>query len=129
VAAASESMAGHEAAHVLDGNRDTFWAPEQGTEAASITVDFGTEQTFDHVVLQEYRYTQRIESFQLAYWQVDTAAGTGEWRPILDGTIIGHKRICHFPAIRSSRLRLTITSSRWWPNLTTFEVYNSQDQH
>ncbi|OBY78212.1 alpha-fucosidase [Paenibacillus sp. KS1] len=137
-ATASEAMAGYEAANILDGNRDTFWAPEQGTEVASITVDLGTEQTFDHIVLQEYRYTQRIESFSLEYWQADaaattedctdTAAGRGTWQPILEGTIIGHKRICHFPAISSSRLRLQITGSRWWPNLSTFEVYNSQDQ-
>lgn len=114
---ASEAMAGHEALYAVDGDRDTFWAPQEGTEAAGLTVDLGAEQTFDHVVLQEYRYSQRVERFVLEYM-----AG-GEWKKAYDGTVIGYKRICRFPAVTSRYVRLTITQSRWWPNISAFEVY------
>ncbi len=82
-----------------------------------LTVDLGAEQTFDHVVLQEYRYSQRVERFVLEYM-----AG-GEWIKAYDGTVIGYKRICRFPAVTSRYVRLTITQSRWWPNISAFEVY------
>lgn len=118
-ASASEATEGHGPEHTLDGDRDTFWAPEKGTEQAVIELDLGEEQTFDRVVLQEYRYSQRIERFTLEC-QVD-----GIWTTIYNGTVVGYKKICGFDAVRSRYLRLNITESRWWPNLSAFEVYGS----
>ncbi|GIO34857.1 MULTISPECIES: alpha-L-fucosidase [Paenibacillus] len=114
---ATEAMEEHPAADAVDGNRDTFWAPQEGTEQAVLTVDLGTEQTFDHVVLQEYRYSQRVELFALEYME------DGEWKTAYNGTVIGYKRICPFPAVTSRYIRLSIQESRWWPNLSAFEVY------
>ncbi|MBE9915047.1 alpha-L-fucosidase [Paenibacillus donghaensis] len=113
----SETSDGHDAASVLDGSRDTFWAPHEGTEQASVTLDLQKTVKFDHVVLQEYRYTQRIERFQLEYME------EGEWHTFFKGTVIGYKRICRFPAVTSRYIRLTITESRWCPNVSAFEVY------
>lgn len=116
-AEASESKAGHEAGSILDGNRDTFWSPDEGTEHAILEVDLLEEKEFNHVVLQEHRYSQRIERFQLEYKK------DGEWRPLWSGTVIGYKRICRFETVASRYIRLKITESRWCPTISAFEVY------
>lgn len=118
-ASASESDEGHGAEQAVDGNPDSFWAPKQGTEQASIEIDLGQEQTFGRVILQEYRYSQRIERFTL-----ECKIG-GEWKSIYSGTVVGRKKICGFEAVSSRFIRLNITESRWWPNLSAFEVYGS----
>lgn len=82
-----------------------------------IELDFGREIDFDHIVLAEYRYVQRIERFELEY------IANGTWHPIQSGTVVGHKRICRFSAVRSQYIRLTIMESRWCPRLSSFEVY------
>lgn len=33
--------------------QDTYWAPEEGTERATIEVDLQEKKTFDHIVLKE----------------------------------------------------------------------------
>ncbi len=118
-ASASESDEGHGAEQAVDGNCDSFWAPKPGTEQASIEIDLGQEQTFSRVILQEYRYSQRIERFT-----IECKIG-GEWKSIYSGTVVGRKKICGFEAVSSRFIRLNITESRWWPNLSAFEVYGS----
>lgn len=119
-AIASEEQKGHEANNIFDGNKDTFWAPKEGTEQAQITVDLKKKIEFDHIVLQEYRYGQRIEKFELEYKDGD------QWKPLFNGTVIGYKRICKFDPVKAQFIRLTISESRWYPQLSTFEVYNSK---
>lgn len=119
-ASASETRSGYDAGHILDGNKDTYWAPEEGTEQALLEIDLQREASFDHVVLQEYRYSQRIERFKLEY------QAAGEWKPLYAGTVVGYKRICRFAPVTSRYIRLTITESRWCPTLSAFEVYRSE---
>lgn len=114
---ASESMVGFEASNALSGDRDTYWAPEEGTEQAILEIDLGSEVTFSHVVLQEYRYTQRIERFELECKIGDV------WKPIFSGTVVGFKRICRFDPVTSRYIRMNITESRWQPTIAAFEVY------
>jgi len=119
--AASETMPGSDAANMLDGDQNTYWCPEEGTEYAVIEVDLGSEQEFDHIVLAEHRYGQRVERYELEYRE------DGAWKPICRGTVIGRKRICKFPAIRSRYIRFTILESRWCPNISAIEVYRGLD--
>lgn len=116
-AVASVEASGCQADHVLDGNPDTFWAPPEGTEQAFITLDLQRDTVFDHVVLQEYRYSQRIEQFEVQYFE------HGEWKAAASGTVIGQKRICHFPAVSSRSIRLLINASRWQPAVSSIQVY------
>ncbi|UVI33784.1 alpha-L-fucosidase [Paenibacillus spongiae] len=118
-AAASETKSGSDASHMLDGDKNTFWAPEEGTEQACVEIDLKREASFDHVVLQEHRYSQRIERFELAYKEGH------EWKPLYKGTVVGYKRICKFNAVKSRFIRMTITESRWCPTVASFEVYLS----
>ncbi len=92
---ASETRAGLEARFVVDGSKDTYWSPEESTEYAVIELDLGRAIDFNHIVLAEYRYGQRIERFELEYME------NGNWHTIQSGTVIGRKRICRFPAVRA----------------------------
>ncbi|MHA0856787.1 alpha-L-fucosidase [Paenibacillus sp. CMAA1364] len=119
VVQASQSREGCDPEHILDGDKNTYWAPEEGTEFAVIEVDLSEESTFDHIMMQEYRYGQRIERYTLDYKK------DGEWIPLIQGTVIGYKKICHFDRVTSQYIRLTIEESRWCPQLCAFEVYCS----
>lgn len=116
-AQASETMNGHDVNCIFDGNPDSYWCPEEGTEQVTIEVDLQNETEFNHVVLQEYRYSQRIEKFELEVQQ------DGEWKPLWSGTVVGYKRICRFDNVTSRFIRLKITESRWCPTISAFEVY------
>lgn len=116
-AQASQTMDGHDVNCIFDGNPDSYWCPEEGTEQVTIEVDLNAEIEFNHVVLQEHRYSQRIEKFELEYEQ------DGEWKPLWSGTVVGYKRICRFDNVTSRFIRLKITESRWCPTISAFEVY------
>ncbi|ETT73343.1 alpha-L-fucosidase [Paenibacillus sp. FSL R7-277] len=108
------------AGRVLDGNRDTFWCPKEGTEQASIELDLNVEQSFDTIVLKEHIQSgQRIEQLHLEY--LDGAI----WKRFSECTVVGHKRILKFPEVTARHIRLTIDKSRWCPTLSAFEVYLS----
>lgn len=116
-AQATQTMDGHDVNCIFDGNPDSYWCPEEGTEQVTIEVDLHAEIEFNHVVLQEHRYSQRIEKFELEYEQ------DGEWKPLWSGTVVGYKRICQFDNVTSRFIRLKITESRWCPTISAFEVY------
>ncbi|RED61892.1 alpha-L-fucosidase [Cohnella lupini] len=108
----------HVAGRVIDGNSDSFWRPNEGTEKASLLLELREEKTFDTIVLQEHiKSGQRIEEFSIEYEQ------QGIWEPLCQYTVVGYKRICRFPVTTAKRIRLTIDQSRWFPTLSAFEVY------
>lgn len=119
-ATASETEQGFDTSCLFDGDPTTFWAPETGTEQAVIHIDLQMEQTFDHIVLKEHHMGQRVEKFEIEYFDA------GKWKLLINGTIIGRKRICRFDAVAGRLLRFTIKASRWWPNIAAFEVYSSK---
>jgi len=60
---------------------------------------------------------ERVRQFS-----VDALAG-GEWRPIWNGTCIGHKRIERFEPLAASELRLKILESVGEPRIRAFSAY------
>ncbi|WNQ10526.1 alpha-L-fucosidase [Paenibacillus aurantius] len=112
------------ASHVLDGRRETFWCPKEGTERASIELDLGEPQTFSRVVLMEHlRSGQRVESFLLEGRTED------DWKEIYRGTVIGYKKIAVFPPVTFRYLRITILESRWCPTLSFLGVYGPEGEN
>ncbi|WP_373230707.1 alpha-L-fucosidase [Cohnella sp.] len=122
VAVASAQMDDrHDANNILDGNLDTYWCPPEGVEQAEIEIDLQEQKTFDRIVLMEQiRVGQRIESFSLEWKDGDV------WKPLDQGTVIGYKRICRFGKVTARYIKLTITASRWYPTLTSFQVFSSK---
>lgn len=123
-AEASETMdEGHKAACLLDGDKDTYWCPSEGTEQASVEMEWQEAQLFDRVVLMEHiRTGQRVESFTLEYKEGSV------WVEFYRGTVVGYKRICCFDPVQARHLRVNIKESRWCPALSGLGIYLSTQE-
>ncbi|WP_339275582.1 alpha-L-fucosidase [Paenibacillus sp. FSL W8-0426] len=121
-AEASEARGGkHTPAMVLDGDKQTYWSPREGTEQAWLQLELPGRAIFDRIVLMEHiRSGQRIERFRL-----DARTCDGSWQEIYCGTVVGYKRICCFDPVEADAVRLTIEQSRWCPTLSGFGIYRS----
>ena len=108
--------AGKEAA--LDGDPNTFWSAPTGSHHAVLEANFAKPVTFDRSLLMEWLNDgQQIERFRIEVWT------DGQWKPIVEGGPIGHKRIDHFEAVTSSRVRLNILSSAGEAYIREFQVF------
>ncbi|MCA9166249.1 MAG: alpha-L-fucosidase [Planctomycetales bacterium] len=111
-----------DAKKLTDGDRNTYWAADDGVHACDITVTLGSDSTFNRVRLQEYiALGQRIESFI-----VEARVGQ-QWQTIAEGTTIGPRRILRTDTVTADAVRLRITGSRACPTLSTFEVYRAPE--
>jgi alpha-L-fucosidase len=117
VKATSEAR-GHGPAALLDGDKDTFWAPAEGVESALIEMEFPAERTFDRAMLQEHiRTGQRLEGFVLEAWDGNA------WKEFTRGTTVGYKRLLRFGPVTAKRVRLSIERSRTTLALSAFGLY------
>jgi alpha-L-fucosidase len=104
----------------IDGNKDTYWATEDGVTNASLTIDFMKPATFNRVLVQEYtRLGQRVKAFTVE------ALVDGNWKELAKATTIGYKRILLFPTVSATRLRINITDSKSCPVISNLGVYNA----
>ncbi len=102
----------------LDGDPDTFWSAPTGLHHATLAASFGKPVTFDHSLLMEWLNDgQHVERFRIEVWAGD------KWKPIVDGTTIGHKRIDHFAPVTTSRVRLNILSYSTEAHLREFQLF------
>ncbi|MDR0733452.1 MAG: alpha-L-fucosidase [Dysgonamonadaceae bacterium] len=103
---------------LTDGDYNTFWTTADRDTTSVINFTFENEIMFDLLLLQEnIRIGQRIEQFKFEYFMGD------EWKEIVNASTVGYKRILRFPTVKSSRLRLTIESSRLNPTLSEMGLY------
>lgn len=108
----------YEAANVLDGKKETYWATKDEVFQSSLTIDFGDPITFNRFLAQEYiALGQRIKAFTL---EAKTAEG---WREIASETTIGYKRILRLPDTKASAIRLNIKDAKACPTISNLEVY------
>lgn len=121
----------YEATNMTDGDKDTYWAPNDGTTSATITLSWDTPQTIHYVSMMEYiKKGQRVKSFK-----IETSTDGNNWTPQATGiaqTTIGYKRIIPLNGSTSSSyssattaryVRITIDDSRACPLLHTVSVY------
>jgi alpha-L-fucosidase len=74
--------------------------------------------SFDVLMLQEnIQVGQRVERW------VFEAEDHGDWVQVASGTTIGYKRLVRFPAVKASRVRLRILSSRLDPVIGKIGLY------
>jgi len=108
------------AERTIDGNKDTYWATDDGVIQASMMVDFGKPTTFNRFLVQEYiRLGQRVKAFTVEAF-VD-----GNWKELAKATTIGYKRILLFPTVKATRLRFNITDSKSCPVISRIGIYNA----
>ncbi len=109
--------------NVNDGNPDTYWAARDGVTSAELIIDLGKETEVNRILLQEYiRLGQRVQEFR-----VEAFSG-GEWINLLEGTTIGYKIIRKFPAVKASKIRVSILKSKACPVISNIELYNAPER-
>ncbi|MCA9298923.1 MAG: alpha-L-fucosidase, partial [Phycisphaerales bacterium] len=98
------------ASHLLDGDRRTFWATDDGVTTGSVEVILPEARTFDVIRVREgIELGQRVESFGVDAWT------DGGWHEVARGTTIGPCRVVRFEAVTTDRVRLRIESSMACP--------------
>lgn len=111
----------HDAKMILDGKKDTYWCPKEGTEKVEIIIDLKETKAFDRFVLMEHiALGQRIESFVLEFKDAES------YKEFYNGTIVGYKRICCFNIVTTRYLKIKITASRWCPTIENIGVFLSK---
>jgi len=110
---------GRGASNAIDGNNMTSWSPS-GKPVATFMPPITS--TFNVALLQEdITKGQRVERF------VIEARTNNQWDTIATGTTIGYKRLIRFPAVAADEIRLSITSTREKPNISTFGLFLAPD--
>ncbi len=109
--------------NTIDANPDTYWIPENGNEAATLTYKLSKPVTFNRVVIQEYikEKGQRIEKFEVDIWD-----GI-EWKLVAESTTVGYKRILRFPAVNTDQFRIRILESRVAPTISNLGLYMGEE--
>ena len=104
----------------IDGNKDTYWATDDGVLKASMTVDLGKPTIFNRFLVQEYiRLGQRVKGFTVE------SLVDGTWKAVAKATTIGYKRILRFPGVKATQVRFTITDSKSCPVISNLGIYNA----
>ena len=105
---------------LIDGNKETYWATDDGLTNASLTIDFPKPTAFNRFLVQEYiRLGQRVKAFTVE------ALVDGTWKEVAKATTIGYKRILRFPGVKATRVRFTITDSKSCPVISNVGIYNA----
>jgi len=106
--------------NLTDDNNDTYWATDDGTEHASITLAFDAPTDVNRLLMQEYiNLGQRVKAFSVEA-EVD-----GKWQDIDSQTTIGYKRILCFKTVRASKIRINIIDTKAAPVLSNIELYHA----
>lgn len=113
--------------NITDQDKDTYWATNDGTTTATITMEWDAVRDLYYVSLMEYiRLGQRVKSFT-----IETSTDGEHWTKCpATTTTIGYKRIVplcgttgSYTPVKARQLRITITDSKACPTLHTVSVY------
>jgi alpha-L-fucosidase len=104
---------------LLDNNRYSYWATDETVKTPELTLDLGTEKTFNVIRLREnIKIGQRIEAFKVEIWKNES------WQQIASATSIGANRLIRLPQnVTAQKVRLRITKSPVCIALSDFGLY------
>lgn len=106
----------------LDGDPQTIWSAPSGSHHASFEVHFPAQVTFDRSLTMEWLGAgQRVQSYRIEIWEGK------QWRTVVEGHAIGHKKIDHFAPVTASRIRLNILSSSDAASIREFQLFRVED--
>lgn len=90
-------------------------------EGKLVTLQLSKPEKIDHFILMEdTKYGERVRSFMVEGYS------NNKWKPLFNGSAIGHKLIIQFPAISVSSVRLRVLSAVEKPQIKDFSVFYNQ---
>lgn len=108
---------------VIDGDDETYWTTEKGTNTGVIEIQFDEAKQFDVVSIEEYiTKGQRISEFNVEYQREN-----GEWAVFGDGKTIGAKKLLRSDPVTATAIRINITGSQAEPMISEVGVYEAAD--
>jgi alpha-L-fucosidase len=106
------------ASNLTDGNKETYWATDDGMDTASFEIQLPAKLTVRYIVLQEYiQLGQRVSEFAVESFT------NGQWQQVAAGTTIGHKRILKIDPVETDKLRVGINAAKACPVISNVEAY------
>lgn len=97
---------------------EQLWQPLAGEDRTYCVQD---DSPINVIMLQEdISQGQRVESFSIE------ALTNNQWKPIAQGTTIGHKRLVRIPAICTSTLKIRINETRCAARICNVAAYYAQ---
>jgi len=119
----------YKAANMNDGDKDTYWAPEDGTTQAVITLTWDQPRNIHYIAFQEYiRKGQRVKGFTVETSEDGTSFTR---RGPAETTTVGYKRIIPLNGSTTSygngyscrAVRITINDARACPLIHTVSAF------
>ena len=109
------------AGRALDGDDTTFWTspdPDHGL----LEVDLKKPTVINHALTMEWlNEGQAVQRYRIQVWQ------NKQWQTVVSIYAIGHKKIDHFPAVTTDRVRLEILSSAGPARIREFQLFHIPD--
>ena len=106
------------AANVLDNDRKTYWATDDGVTTATLEFTLPEARTFNTICLQEFvELGQRVLKFSI------DAKVDGGWKSKANGTSIGWKRLLQIDSVTTNALRIRVEEAKACPALSTVALY------
>jgi len=106
----------------FDGDADTFWSAPVGSHHATLEAEFARPVTFNRSTILEWLNDgQRVEHYRIEAWDGKN------WKSLVEGHAIGHKKIDSFSPVTTSRVRLNILASSGEAHIREFQVFNIPD--
>ncbi|WP_242182767.1 alpha-L-fucosidase [Sphingomonas sp. CARO-RG-8B-R24-01] len=117
--ASAERGAAFAAAHVLDGNSDSYWSTPDAIHTPTLTLDLPPGRSFDLIRLREHLpLGVRVTRFAI------DAEVDGTWQTLAEHQGIGAQRIIRLPRpIAARRLRLRILEAPACPAIREFALF------
>jgi hypothetical protein len=117
---------GHEAALACDGDPNTRWNARDGSRTNQwLEVDFGTEQTFDRVTLDQHKPNPwasggDITGYKIQYW------GGADWKDaFVGGSLTARRHSDDFPPVTSRKVRLLLAACGAHSVVWEFQVFRT----
>ena len=108
----------------IDGNDDTYWTTNDGTNSGTLLIDLGGVKSFDVVSVEEaIQNGQRINQYKVEYRDA-----SGQWHEMQSGQTIGAKRLVRTGAVRGYQVRITVsTPDDKVPMISEVGVYKASE--
>lgn len=108
----------------FDNDPATFWSAPAGSHHAVLEADFPHPVTFNRSLVMEWLNDgQRIEHYRIEAWD------GRDWKLLVEGHAIGHKRIDSFAPVTASRVRLNILESSAEAHIREFQLFKDPSNH